>query len=146
MFVINAFISRLIPRWTSVNLTCYQSLPLPYVPRALSETGKLTDVQHGINLLMNALITNTMLASDPKLFYEEGAFNPIDWRRGPGAMIRFSQGALSNKQIDWFQPAGTDRGAYNLLKDMEYYGKEDLAGVTSALQGQELSAGKSSFP
>ena len=58
-------------------------------------------------------------------------------------MIRFSKGALSNKQIDWFQPQGTDRGAYNLLKDLEYYGKEDLAGVTSALQGQELSAGSS---
>ena len=124
-------------------LTCYQSLPVPFIARALSEAGKLTDVQRGLNLLMNALITNTMLASDPKLFYEEGAFNPVDWRRGPGGMIRFSKGALSNKQIDWFQPQGTDRGAYNLLKDLEYYGKEDVAGVTSALQGQELSAGSS---
>ena len=132
------------PFWHGeIPITCYQSLPVPFVARALSETGKLTDVQRGLNLLLNALITNTMMASDPKMFYEEGAFNPIDWRRGPGAMIKTSKGALSQKQIEWFQPTGTDRGSYNLLKDLEYYGKEDVAGVTAALQGQELSAGSS---
>ena len=43
----------------------------------------------------------------------------------------------------WFQPTVPGPGAFNLLKDTEYYGKEDVAGVTAALQGQELAAGSS---
>lgn len=124
-------------------LTCYQSLPIPHIARALSEVGKLKDVQKGVNILLNALIGTTLLGMNPKIIYEEGAFNPNDWQGGPGGFVRASRGAVSGKQMDWFQPSGTDRGAYNLLKDLEYYGKEDVAGVTAALQGQELAAGSS---
>lgn len=124
-------------------VTCYQSLPVPHVARALSESGKLIDVQKGVNILMNALIGNTLLGQNPKLLYEEGSFNPEDFGEGPGGMVRVQQGALSGNRIEWFKPEGTDRGAFNLLKDLEYYGKEDVAGVTAALQGQELHAGSS---
>ena len=124
-------------------VTCYQSLPVPHVARALSESGKLIDVQKGVNILMNALIGNTLLGQNPKLLYEEGAFNPEDWGQGPGGMVRVTGGALSGGKIQWFKPEGTDRGAFNLLKDLEYYGKEDVAGVTASLQGQQLPAGSS---
>ena len=124
-------------------VTCYQSLPVPHIARALSESGKLIDVQRGVNLLMSALIGNTLLGTNPKLLYEEGAFNPEDWNAGEGGMVRVGKGALSQRQIDWFKPEGTDRGAFNLLKDLEYYGKEDVAGITAALQGQQLPAGSS---
>ena len=124
-------------------VTCYQALPIPHMGKALNEVGKLKDVQKAVNILMNALIGTTLLGLNPKLFYEEGAFNPQDWTSTPGGMIRFAKGALSGKQVDWHQPGGMDRGAYQLLKDLEYYGKEDVAGVTAALQGQELSAGSS---
>ena len=124
-------------------VTCYQSLPVPHIARALSECGKLIDVQKGLNILMNALIGNSLLGNNPKLLYEEGSFNPIDLQTGPGGTVRVSQDALRNNRIEWLKPPPTDRGAYNLLKDMENYGKEDVAGVTAALQGQELSAGSS---
>ena len=132
------------PNWHGdYPLTCYQSLPVPHIARALNEVGKLKDVQKGVNLLMNALIGTTMLGANPKLFYEEGAFNTTDWHSGPGGMIRFNQGALSGDKVSWFQPSGTDRGSFNMMKDLEMFAKEDVAGVTPSIQGQEAPAGSS---
>ena len=123
--------------------TAYQSLPVPHMARALNDVGKLKDPQVALNLLMNALIGTTLLGTNPKLLYEDGAFDPIDWQQGPGAMIKVSNGAISGERLMWFQPQTGDRGSYNLMKDMEYYGKEDVAGVTAAMQGHELAAGSS---
>ena len=123
--------------------TCYQSQPIPHMARALNDVGKLKDVQRGVNLLMNALIGTTLLGQNPKLLYEDGAFNPNDWQGGPGGMVRVNRGAIQGDQLMWFQPNTADRGSYNLMKDLEYYGLENVAGVTSALQGQELAAGSS---
>ena len=124
-------------------VTCYQSLPVPHIARALNEVGKMKDVQKGVNMLLNALVGTTMLGANPKLFYEEGAFNPRDWNSGPGGMIRFGQGALSGDKVSWWQPTGTDRGSYNLMKDLEMFGKQDVAGVTPSLQGQSAPSGAS---
>lgn len=132
------------PYWHGeYNCTCYQSLPVPHMARALNDVGKLKDVQRGVNMLMNALIGTTLLSQNPKLLYEDGAFNPLDWKGGPGGMVRVSQGAIAGDKLMWFQPNTADRGSYNLMKDLEFYGKEDVAGVTAALQGQQLPAGSS---
>lgn len=122
-------------------LSCLQSQPIPYLGRALSEVGKLRDMQRGTNLLYNSLIGITMLGMNPKLLYEEGAFNPNDWKAGPGGFVRINDGGMD--RIQWFTPETDGRGAYNLMKDTEYKGKEDVAGVTASLQGQELHAGAS---
>lgn len=124
-------------------VSCLQSMPIPFVGRALSEMGKLKDSQRGVNLLFNALIGTAMLSMNPKVLYEDGAFNPNDWQSGPGGFVRVSKGAISQKMMDWFQPAVADRGAYNLMKDTEYHAKEDVAGVTPSIQGKEPFAGSS---
>ena len=125
-------------------LTCHQSMPVPFIGRALSEIGKLIDTQRGINLLMSALIGHTMMGMNPKVLYEEGAFNPLDWRGGPGGFVRVNRGALGqHPMIEWYQPQPPDRGAWTLMKDMEYHGKEDVAGVTNSLQGGTPPAGTS---
>ena len=125
------------------NWSCLQSMPIPYVGRALSEISKLRDTQRGVNLLMNALIGTTMLAQNPKMLYEDGAFNPNDWKQGAGGFVRTSRGAISGKQMEWFQPTPPDRAAYNLMKDLEFHGREDVAGVTPSISGGEPNAGTS---
>ena len=62
--------------------------------RALSEVGKLKDPQVALNILMNALIGTTVMGMNPKLLYEDGAFDPNDWKAGPGGMIRVARGAI----------------------------------------------------
>ena len=124
-------------------LSCLQSMPIPFMGRALSEMGKLKDSQRGVNLLFNALIGTAMLSMNPKLLYEDGAFNPNDWQQGAGGFVRVGKGAISGRMMDWFQPQVADRAAYNLLKDTEYHAKEDVAGVTPSIQGKEPFAGSS---
>ena len=122
-------------------LSCLQSQPIPFLGRALSEVGKLRDMQRGTNLLYNSLVGITMLGMNPKLLYEEGAFNPNDWNYGAGGFVRVGRDGID--RVKWFDGQTDGRGAYNLMKDTEYKGKEDVAGVTAAIQGQELHAGAS---
>ena len=124
--------------------TCLQSMPIPFLGRALSEIGKLIDTQRGTNMLINALIGHTLMGMNPKILYEEGAFNPLDWRSGMGGFVRVNRGALGQHPlIQWYQPQPPDRGAYTLMKDLEFHGKEDVAGITNALQGGTPPAGTS---
>ena len=125
-------------------IACLQSQPVPFIGRALSEIGKLIDTQRGTNLLVSALIGHTMMGMNPKVLYEEGAFNPLDWRGGPGGFVRVNRGSLGqHPTIQWYQPTPPDRGAYTLMKDMEYHAKEDVAGMTNSLSGGTPPAGTS---
>lgn len=133
-------VDRANPYWhREFPVVVYQANPMPHQFFGKTEIDQLVTVQEAVNILYNMVIANAMLAGNNQWMYEEGALLAEDVTNQPGLMIPVSQGSIAGKRIERLSPAPISQDVFMLMKEMETYGRSDMAGVQDVMLGTAKS-------
>ena len=133
-------VDRANPYWhREFPVVVYQANPMPHQFFGKTEIDQLVTVQEAVNILYNMVIANAMLAGNNQWMYEEGALLAEDVTNQPGLMIPVSQGSIAGKRIERLSPAPISQDVFMLMKEMETYGRSDMAGVQDVMLGSAKS-------
>ena len=132
------------PHWHGeFPVTCYQSAPLPFMARGLSEVSKIADDQIVVDIINNVVLWNALAHSNHTIAYEEGSVNPANIKNEPGLKLPVRPGALQSNQIERWDPPQLNRDLYGFGNDTAQHAREIVSGVSDAILGNSLPAGSS---
>lgn len=124
-------------------ITAYQTTPMPHFGGGFSDLDPIIGIQDMVNILQNMVLTNAMVLGVPQWMMEKEAADPGDITNEPGVIIQVEPGALGRGAIERIEPGTIGGDIFNLLRDLQAYGTEDLGDVSEALQGKSLGSNAS---
>lgn len=122
-------------------VVCYVGSPMPHQLFGKSDVDTLVPMQNATNVLYNMVVANALLSANNQWIYEEGALAAEEITNQPGLMIPVSPGKMD--AIQRLDPARLPNDVFNMVKELEEFGRADITGVQDVLMGKEPTASSS---
>jgi hypothetical protein len=124
-------------------VVAYQAYPLPSRFFGASDVDQMTSLQETTNLLYNMVVMNAVLSGNNQWLFEEGAILQDFVSNQPGLMIPTEMGALSRGAVQRLDAQQPPAGVFNLVRELEAFGVQDIGGAGGVLSGAEPRSGDS---